>query len=296
VRLQRVLKGRGKAAGLLTAALVLLTLSPIVLAVLTLLPTARSLIDEVRAAGSGKGALAALVSHGASAREGGGPTNIVDLVRTYGANASKVLGTLAGASIAAIVGAFVFCVVFYGALVDGPKLDRWLERHAPLERGVYRRCSDAFHQSGRGLLVGSGLTALVQGGIATIVYFALGVPRALLLGLLSTVAALIPMTGPTLVWVPVAAGLALTGHTVKALVLTGIGVVVVGSIDNILRPWISRRAQVGLDTTVVLVAIFGGIIAFGAWGLLLGPLAVRLAVEAMSIVREKRLFRSEGPP
>lgn len=293
-RLQRVLHGRGKAAALLTACLVLLVLAPIVLAVLTLLPTARSLVDQVRSAGSGTGALQALVS-GNGATDGGPkmtPQNLLTLVKEYGANASRVLGTLAGASIAAVVAVFVFSVVFFAVLMNGDKLDRWLEKHAPVDHDVYRRMRDAFHQAGRGLLIGNGVTALVQGGIATITYFALGVPRALLLGLLSTIAALIPLTGPTIVWVPVAAGLALSGSTVKALVLVGVGVVVVGTVDNLLRPWISRRAEVGLDTSIVIVAIFGGLVAFGTWGLVLGPLVVRLAVEAMGIVRERGLFRS----
>jgi predicted PurR-regulated permease PerM len=57
-----------------------------------------------------------------------------------------------------------------------------------------------------------------------------------------------------------------------------------------MRPWLSKRADVGLSTTVVLLAIFGGMAAFGAWGLLLGPLVVRLAKEALEIARDRDTF------
>src|SRR5262249_53336270 len=148
--------------------------------------------------------------------------------------------------------------------------------------------------AGRGLLVGTGLTALVQGVLAGVIYACLGVPRAMLLGLLSVVGALIPITGPAVVWIPVAAGLALTGQPVKAVILVVLAVAVVGTVDNVMRPWLSRRATVGLSTAVLLVSIFGGMVTFGAWGLLLGPLVVRLAKEALEIARDEDLFMTGG--
>lgn len=286
-RLRHVLRGSQRAAALLTGALVVLVAAPIALAITTLVPAAKSLFDQVRAAGNGKGALAALVSDGGG---GGGLPNIPQLIREHGVNASKAVALVAGAGLEAFIGAFVFFVVFFAALVDGGRASRWLETNAPIDAGALTRLKNAFYQAGRGLIVGNGLTALVQGGIATVTYIALGVPRALLLGLLSVVGALVPMTGPTIVWVPVAAGLLFTGHPVKAAVLAGVGVFVVGTADNVLRPYLSKRAHVGLDTSVVLLAIFGGIAVFGGWGLLLGPLVVRLAIEAFEIVRERGLL------
>jgi predicted PurR-regulated permease PerM len=132
--------------------------------------------------------------------------------------------------------------------------------------------------------------------LALAAYAVLGVPRALLLGLLSVVAALIPITGPALVWIPVAAGLALTGHPGKAAILVAVSFALVGTVDNMMRPWLSKRAHVGLSTTVVLIAIFGGMVAFGPWGLLLGPLVVRLAREALEIARDNDLFARRGKP
>ncbi len=84
-------------------------------------------------------------------------------------------------------------------LVDGVRYYRWIEDHAPLARERTRRLADAFNETGRGLFVSVGLTGLVQGILATVAYFALGVPRALVLGLLTCVASLIPSIGTALV-------------------------------------------------------------------------------------------------
>lgn len=291
LRLRRALGGRERAAGLLTAILVLIALAPLALAIVTLIPAAQSLLEQLRAASGGKGVLEALVSNGGpqgSAVEGG--RGVIALAKEYGAGASKAVALIAGASIEAILGAFVFFAVFYALLMDGDKWWGWARLHAPVEPSVTDRLAHAFHEAGRGLIVGTGLTAVLQGVLATGLYAAFGVPRAFLLGMLSIIAALIPMTGPMIVWVPVCAGLALTGYVGKALGLAALCAGVVGTVDNVVRPWLSRRFNVGMPTTLVLVAMLGGIVVFGGWGLFLGPLVIRLAGEMLRTCRERRLF------
>jgi predicted PurR-regulated permease PerM len=78
----------------------------------------------------------------------------------------------------------------------------------------------------------------------------------------------------------------LNGRPIAALVLLGVGAFI-SLADNLLRPVLARHARLQLPTFVVLVSMLGGIAAFGAWGLMLGPLFVRLAVEGLSILREK---------
>jgi predicted PurR-regulated permease PerM len=292
-RVSRAFAGRQWAAALLTVVLLLLLVAPFALAVTTLVPAARDLLQQLRGASGGKDVLSALVSGDA---QGGGKLDVVGLAKQYGASASKALGMLASASADFLVGAFVCFATFYAVLVEGERAYAWIEERGPFRPDITRRMSNAFYQAGRGLLVGTGLTALVQGVICGIIYAALGVPRAVLLGLLSVVGALIPITGPALVWLPVAAGLALTGHPGKAIILVVVALVVVGTVDNVMRPWLSKRAHVGLSATVVLIAIFGGMVTFGAWGLLLGPLVVRLAKEALEIARDNDLFARRTKP
>lgn len=92
-----------------------------------------------------------------------------------------------------------------------------------------------------------------------------------------------------MVWGPVAVGPALTGHWGRAFIMVAIGIFVIGLVDNLLRPLLSRHGSVQLPMFGLLVAMFGGPATVGAWGLLLGPLLVRLAVEAVSIERDERV-------
>jgi predicted PurR-regulated permease PerM len=288
-RIRRLSGGRDSAAGVVTALLLLCLVAPLALALVALVPAARGLFEQLRHASGGKGALQALVSDGSSAPQLDAQ-QLINLAKQYGAGASRALATLATASLEALVGAFVYFAVVFAVLVDGDQWWAWVRAHAPLERPTSDRLRGAFHQAGKGLIVGTGLTALVQGLLAGILYGAFGVPRAVLLGMLSVVAALIPMTGPMLVWIPVSLGLALTGQPGKAAALAAVCLGLVGTIDNVLRPWLSRRFDVGMPATIVLVAMLGGIVVFGGWGLLLGPLVVRLAAELFAICRERRTF------
>lgn len=289
-RFRSLLGGRGRSAAVVTALLVVVAIAPIALAVLTLVPASRTLLDQLRGATGGKGILEALVSNEGGAVAPNGVGGVLSLARDYGAGASKALAIVAGASLEALVGAFVFFAVYHSLLVDGETWWAWTREHAPAEATVLDRLALAFYDAGRGLIVGSGLTALVQGGIATALYAAFGVPRALLLGMLSVFAALVPMAGPMIVWVPVCLGLAFTGQPGKAAALAALCTCVVGTVDNILRPWLSRRFEVGMPATVVLVSMLGGVIVLGAWGLFLGPLVVRLAAEMLRICRERGTF------
>jgi predicted PurR-regulated permease PerM len=95
--------------------------------------------------------------------------------------------------------------------------------------------------------------------------------------------------GTGLIWVPIAIGLALAGKEVQAAIMAGVGVLVIATVDNVMRPIFARFGKLELSTFVLLTSIFGGLAMFGTWGLLLGPLAVRLAKEALILARTDRL-------
>lgn len=292
VRTSGLLGGRGRAAGALVATLVLVIAVPSILIAVSLSRSAVSLAKNLMSSTGAKSALVSLVQ-GSSPDEQPvslfqSPAKIVALLREHGAQAFDIVGGIAGAATDALVGLFVFLYAVYVFLVDGPRYYEWLETHAPIGRDAARRFAGAFRETGRGLLVGVGLTGLAQGTVATAAYLALGVPRALVLGMLTCIASVVPSVGTALVWVPVAAGLALSGKTGSAAILAGVGVVVIGSIDNLLRPVFSRFGELELPSFVLLTSIFGGLAVFGTWGFILGPLLVRLAKEALELAREVR--------
>jgi predicted PurR-regulated permease PerM len=294
----RRFSGRDRAAAFITVALFLALVAPLAGAAIPLVSGVRELAGVLMKSEGGKGALEALVSRGGATNGAPGDEvpslDIASLVREYGSSAYTALSSVASASLDVGLAVFIFYAAFYALLVSGHRTHAWVLRHSPVGPRAMTRFVRAFHEAGRALLVGTGLTALVQGGIATIAYLALGVPRALVLGLITTFSALIPVVGTGLVWAPVAAGLALTGSPIKAVVLTAIGLGVIGVVDNILRPMFARSAHLELNSSVVLVAMLGGATAFGAFGLFLGPLLVRLAVEALAIAREADVFGRRG--
>jgi predicted PurR-regulated permease PerM len=100
--------------------------------------------------------------------------------------------------------------------------------------------------------------------------------------------------GTALIWVPVAIGLALAGKLAHAAIMAGVGVLVIASVDNIMRPVFARFGKLELSTFVLLTSIFGGLAIFGTWGLLLGPLFARLAKEALIIAHIDRLHEKRA--
>ncbi|MCU0684904.1 MAG: AI-2E family transporter [Polyangiaceae bacterium] len=294
-RFSRAVGGRERAAAVLTLLLLLALVVPCILLLAALSSDAIDLVRRVMSSQGGRGALEAIVSGGG----GGGAESVpftwrsfgfsqaLDLIKQYGENALRVLQTVAGAAAEVALWLFLFLLGSYTFLTDGPRAYRWLEARAPLHPRHTKRLVGAFHETGRGLLIGVGLTALVQGLGATVTYVALGVPRALVLGALTCFAALIPSFGTALVWVPVAAGLALAGRRVPAIILAVVGTLVISSLDNILRPLLSRVGELQMPGFVMLTAMFGGLSVFGTWGLVLGPLIVRLLMEVLAILREE---------
>jgi predicted PurR-regulated permease PerM len=299
LRISKATGGRHRAAGALVVMLVMAVFVPIGAAIVSLSQGAIELARNVLGSDSAKSALVAVVSggepSGGAAGNGGildtikSPGKLVALVQEHGAAAAQILGGVAGAATEALLGFFIFFYAVYVFLLDGPGYYEWLEKHAPIDAAHTRRLAAAFNETGRGLFIGVGLTGLTQGIVATVTYFALGVPRALVLGLLTCIASLIPSIGTALIWVPVAGGLALAGKLVHASIMAGVGVLVIASVDNVMRPIFARFGKLELSTFVLLTSIFGGLAIFGTWGLLLGPLFTRLAKEALIVARTDRL-------
>jgi predicted PurR-regulated permease PerM len=294
--LETRLRGRRRAAASVVVLLAVGVLALVLGVGAGLVSGARDFIAQIRAAVEGEGTLSGALLGGPEPKAE--PIDWADLGSRYGANAWRALTTIAQASATAAIGILVFIVGLYTFAVDGVALRKWLAAHAPIPNAAFTRISAAFYETGRGLLVAGGGTAVVQGLVATVAYFGVGIPRALLLGPLTGLCAIVPFVGTAIVWVPLAIELALTGHHGRAIAILVVGVVV-STIDNVVRPFLARRGRLKLPTFGVLVSMLGGIALFGATGALLGPLVLRLCVEALAILSEGRSRTappSEAPP
>jgi predicted PurR-regulated permease PerM len=156
-----------------------------------------------------------------------------------------------------------------------------------LERGVTTRLVDRFIAVTRATIKGSVIVGLVQGALGAITFALVGLPAALLWGLLMAVASLLPAIGPAIIWAPVAIYLFATSAIWQAVVVIVSGVLVIGSADNVLRPILVGR-DTGIPDWVVLVTTLGGIELLGLSGIVVGPVVAALFITAWQIMTEQR--------
>lgn len=283
--LTRLTGRRQRAAAVLTAALIALLVVPIALVVATLIGDAIVLGQRLLASPKAREVFEQLVTKGASDGDERGP---VGLLVEHGSRAWSLVSLVFAVAAKVLLGLFVFLSTTYAVLADGPRAYAWFEEHLPLDPRITARFAAAFTETGRGLLIGVGGSGLAQALVATLAFVLLDVPEPLVLGLLTLIASVVPAVGTAMVWLPVAAGLWLTGRADAAVIMAVVGVAVIGSIDNILRPVLARRGRLELPSLLIMVAMFGGIALVGASGVVLGPLVVRLAKEALVIARAAR--------
>ncbi len=298
-RLARSIGGRRSAAGVAVIALIVVLLAPVAALLIAMSDDAHTLAQRALSSSSGKAALLQLVLNEDGPRAGKAIVDssvdtsaLMEFFRSHGSQALNAASTVAEVLGGVALGTFVFLVATYAVLLHGERAYAWLEAQIPVAPSRLRRMRDAFSETGRGLLFSVALTGLIQGVVATIAYAALGVPRALVLGFATFLASLVPTVGTALIWAPLSIGLWISGQTTQAIILALIGLVVVSSVDNLLRPLSARWGKLHLDSYLVLFSMLGGVLAIGGWGLVLGPLVVRMMLEALAVVREAQPVRS----
>ncbi|MFN3359071.1 MAG: AI-2E family transporter, partial [Pseudomonas sp.] len=123
-------------------------------------------------------------------------------------------------------------------------------------------------------------TAAAQAVLALIGFLIAGVPGALVLGIVTFLLSLIPM-GPPLVWIPATAWLAWKGDYTYAVFLGVWGTFIISGVDNVLKPYLISRGG-NLPLVIVLLGVFGGLIAFGFIGLFIGPTLLAVAYSLLT--------------
>jgi len=195
-----------------------------------------------------------------------------------------------------VVGLFVMLYLLFFLLRDGDALARRMNDVIPLRPEQRRALADKFTTVIRAMIKGTLAVAVVQGFLGGLIFWLLGIPAAALWGVVMGILSLLPAVGSPIVWGPVAIYLLATGDIWQGLVLLAYGALVIGLIDNVLRPIL-----VGKDTRipdyVVLISTLGGLAIFGVNGLLLGPViaALFLAVWDIFSTSRRRYYEPVAP-
>ena len=198
------------------------------------------------------------------------PTAIVSYATRY---ASQVTGQLASIASGLASNAFKFtitllCLFFF--YCDGERLATQATRYVRIAFPRAPRVLDHVGGVVRAVVFGLIGTALVQGIIAGAGYAMFGVPSPVALGALTFVASFVP-AGPALLWAGASIWLLLGGHTGAAIGMALYGLLLVSSIDNVLRPLLISGGEVPVHFLIVFFGVLGGLAAFGMLGLFLGP-------------------------
>lgn len=189
-----------------------------------------------------------------------------------------------------VLGLVVSLLTMYYVLLEGPSLNRRLERILPLDPRHTRALVHEAALVGRSAFVGTIATALLQGALAGAAYVALGVPQPMIWALATALASLLPLIGTMSIWLPVAGWLALEGHPGRAVLLAAWGFLVVTSlVDYVIRPRVVGRNG-HAHPLLTLIALLGGLEVFGLIGLVIAPIIMSVFVAAF------RLYERETFP
>lgn len=174
-----------------------------------------------------------------------------------------------------LVAMVLMVYLLFFMLRDGGRLTGVLIKAIPVDDCRERLLLDTFVGMIRAMVKGTLVIASIQGTLGGITFWALGITAPVLWGVVMALCALIPMLGTWIVWLPVAIYLLVTGAWVKGLILALVGTLVIGLIDNLLRPRLVGR-ETKIPDWVVLLATLGGIFAFGVNGFIVGPVIAAL--------------------
>ncbi len=182
---------------------------------------------------------------------------------------------------------FTVLVTFIMMLVlfkEGPRVLAIVRSAIPLKEGDCDKILVRLHEVARAIFFGVIVTAAVQAFLGTIGWMFVGLSEPLTAAILMFVSALIPAPGTIIVWGPAAFYLYLKGDTLDAVILAAWGFLIVGMVDNFLKPiFISGAGKIHM--LLVFFGMIGGLQAFGFSGLFLGPLIIIASLELIKIVR-----------
>jgi predicted PurR-regulated permease PerM len=187
--------------------------------------------------------------------------------------AAVAVGAAISATGSLLFQAVMMLIALYFLLIQGEELIGWLDATSPLERGQTRELLSEFKKVAYAVIISTVLTAGIQAAAAMIGYLISRVPHPIFFAGVTFFVAFIPAVGAASVCLVAALILYATGHPWAALFLAGWGMLVVGLVDNLVKPLLIRTGM-DIGGAVVFFALVGGIGAFGAVGLLLGPLVV----------------------
>ena len=191
---------------------------------------------------------------------------------------------LAGTA-AVLLDLLIFLMMLFFLLRDGEALRESLRGISPFTRGQETELIEHLGNTVKASLQAMIVVPLIQGVVAFIGFSAFSLPSPLLWSVMVVFAALIPILGSPLAWIPAALYFLANGHLGKAIGMAAYGVLVISMVDNIVKPIILRKGSAQIHTMLGFLSIMGGLLAFGPKGLIVGPVVLSLVLSGYRIYR-----------
>ncbi|AGB16289.1 putative permease [Halovivax ruber XH-70] len=220
----------------------------------------------------------------------------VDLVELYEANQDRIASAiqqltdgaidLAGGLPNMFIGLTITTFVLFGLLRDGGRFVAWIQWVIPVDDEILADLQEGIDELMWASVIGNVAVAVIQAVMLGVGLWVAGVPAVIFLTVATFVLTLLPLIGAFGVWIPAAIYLLATGSTTAGLAMVVYGLFVTLS-DSYYRPAIIGQTG-GYNALIVIVGIFGGLVAFGAVGLFLGPVvlgATKLVLDSFARVR-----------
>jgi predicted PurR-regulated permease PerM len=196
-------------------------------------------------------------------------------------------GTLFMGAMGTLVGFLLMLFLLFFFLRDGASMSARVKNLIPMAKGRKQELFDYLGAVTRAVVFGTLLTALLQGTLVGIGFAIVKLPSPVVFGVVAAIVALLPLGGTALVWGPAAIVLAMQQRYGAALFMLIWGGLLVGLIDNFLKPLlISGRAEV--PTLAAFLGVLGGLAAFGPIGMFLGPVILALTIALVRWAEENR--------
>ena len=180
---------------------------------------------------------------------------------------------------------FVFLYTMFFLLQDGKRVLERILYHLPLPGNIEQRLLERFTSVTRAAIKGTLVIGVIQGSLAGMAFWVVGIDSAVFWGTVMTFLSIIPAVGSALVWVPAVIVLAFSGEIFRAVGLLAFCGLLVGSVDNVLRPWLVGR-DIRLHELMIFFSTLGGITMFGLVGFIIGPIIAALFVTIWDIYAE----------
>ncbi len=204
---------------------------------------------------------------------------------TVSSHAGEIMmsqGRYAISNISSVAGKFfLMTFVFFFVIQDQKKIFDYIFHLSPLSSSHEKMLTDKIKSVAKSAILGTLVTALSQGAAGGIAFAICGFP-GFFWGAVMAFASLIPFVGTALIWVPAALWLFISGSWGYGIFLLIWSVIIVGTIDNIVRP-LFMKGSAGMGTLLIFFSILGGLNYFGITGLLYGPMVFGLTIVLLYI-------------